>query len=242
VRRCLATRRRLSNPRDAFHIAIAAVHGVQYLATWNFKHIANPRSPLGNLGRWPRERNPTGTLHPMKNELPETGLIGGVEKREIVIADYDPRWPDIFQAHATIVEKALGSAALRIEHIGSTSVPGLGAKPIVDMLLVVEDSADELSYRKQMEQAGYQLRVREPDFHEHRMFRTAERDVHVHVFSPSSPEIERYLTFRDRLRSDAGARRLYEQTKRQLAMQSWPDMNAYAEAKSEVIQRIIAAL
>ena len=94
-----------------------------------------------------------------------------------------------------MIGKALGNAALRIEHIGSTSVPGLAAKPIVDILLVVENSGDETSYLPRLEEAGYELRVREPDFHEHRMLRTPTRDVHVHVYSPSSPEIERCLVF-----------------------------------------------
>lgn len=177
----------------------------------------------------------------MKDDAQQIGLIGGVEKREIEIVAYDPHWPDAFQRHATIIARALGSAALRIEHIGSTSVPGLGAKPIVDILVVVEDSAVESSYRPQMDQAGYELRVREPDFHEHRMFRTLDRDAHIHVFSLNSPEVQRYLTFRNRLRSNPAERHVYEQTKRNLAQTKWSDMNAYAEAKTKVIERIIEA-
>jgi GrpB-like predicted nucleotidyltransferase (UPF0157 family) len=177
----------------------------------------------------------------MKDEALETGLIGGVEKREIEIVDYNPGWPNKFQTYAKIIASALGDGALRIEHIGSTSVPGLAAKPIIDILLVVRASAEEPSYVPQMESAGYVLRVREPGFHEHRMFRTPERDGHIHVFSLGSPEIERYLTFRDRLVRNAEDRQLYEATKRRLAAQPWPDMNAYAEAKTGVIGRIIAA-
>lgn len=169
------------------------------------------------------------------------GLIGGLEKREIVIADYDPAWPAKFQAHAQAIANALGAAALQIQHIGSTSVPGLAAKPIIDILLVVADSSQESAYLPPMLSAGYELRVREPDFHEHRMLRTVERDVHVHAFSPTSPEIERYLGFRDRLRHNSDDRRLYEATKRRLAGRSRPDMNAYADAKTEVVERILAA-
>lgn len=176
----------------------------------------------------------------MSEGAKETGLIGGVEKVTIVIVDYEPLWPDKFHAHASAIDKALGDVALRIEHIGSTSVPGLAAKPIIDILVVVADSAEEDSYFPQMEAAGYELRVREPDFHEHRMFRTVARDVHVHFYSPDSPEIERYLTFRDRLREHGDERRIYEGVKRKLATQSWADMNDYAEAKTEVIERIIA--
>jgi len=168
-------------------------------------------------------------------------LIGGSEKREIVIHDYDPSWPAKFATHSAKVAAALGSTALRIEHIGSTSVPGLAAKPIVDMLLVVADSAVESTYQPQLEAAGYVLRVREPAFHEHRMFRTPELDVHLHVCSVGWPEIERYLTFRDRLRTNVDDRRRYEETKRTLAARSWPDMNAYADAKTDVVESILAA-
>jgi GrpB-like predicted nucleotidyltransferase (UPF0157 family) len=177
----------------------------------------------------------------MTFEPTQIGLIGGVEKRDIQILDYDPRWPEEFQANAARISAALGETALRIEHIGSTSVPGLAAKPIVDILVVVNDSAVEATYLPQLKGAGYMLRVREPDFQEHRMFRTPERDVHIHVFSLGSPEIERYLIFRDRLRSNPEHRLRYEQTKRALAARSWPDMNAYADAKTEVVESILAA-
>jgi GrpB-like predicted nucleotidyltransferase (UPF0157 family) len=177
----------------------------------------------------------------MADEPLETGLIGGVEKARIKIVDYDPDWPKKFETHARRITDALIDSALRIEHIGSTSVPGLAAKPIIDILVVVEDSADESTYRPQLEAAGYTLRVREPDWNEHRMFRTPERDVHIHVYSEGCPEIERNLTFRNRLRRNIDDRSRYERLKRELAAKEWPDMNAYAEAKTEVIESIIAA-
>jgi GrpB-like predicted nucleotidyltransferase (UPF0157 family) len=168
-------------------------------------------------------------------------LIGGIEKREIRIADYDPAWPAKFEMHRRIIARALDAAALRIEHIGSTSVPELAAKPIIDILVVVKDSANELTYRPQLEAAGYAVRVREPDWNEHRMLRTPEKDVHVHVYSAGCAEIERNLSFRDRLRANAQDRQRYEETKRTLARIDWPDMNAYADAKTEVIESIITA-
>lgn len=176
----------------------------------------------------------------MKRKTQQTELIGGIEKRPIEIVDYDPTWPRIFNAHAQIIAGALGDAALRIEHIGSTSVPGLAAKPIVDMLVVVQDSGDEVGYLPALEAAGYLLRVREPNLHEHRMLRTPEKDVHIHVFSHGSPEIDRYLTFRQRLRHNADDRKLYGQTKRTLAARPWPSMDDYADAKTDAIERIIA--
>jgi GrpB-like predicted nucleotidyltransferase (UPF0157 family) len=168
-------------------------------------------------------------------------LIGGIEKREINLVEHDPLWQLTFQKHAKIITNALSNVALCIEHIGSTSVPGLTAKPIVDMLLVVADSGDEASYLPVLEAAGYVLRVREPGFHEHRMLRTPAKDVHIHVFSHGSSEIDRHLLFRDRLRTNLQDRQLYKETKQKLATQSWSDMNAYADAKTEVIEQIIMA-
>jgi GrpB-like predicted nucleotidyltransferase (UPF0157 family) len=177
---------------------------------------------------------------PIEERLREV-VIGEVESpATIVVADYDPAWAERFRQGETKIRAALGEAALAIEHIGSTSVPGLAAKPIVDILLVVEDSSDEASYAPALESAGYVLRVREPDFHEHRMLRTAAKDVHVHVFSPQSPEIERYLLLRDHLRENEEDRELYARTKRALATRNWPSMQHYAEAKTEVIEGIIA--
>ena len=175
----------------------------------------------------------------MSDELLETGLIGGVEKRPIEIVDYDPVWPKKFETHRKIIAGALGGSALRIEHIGSTSVPGLAAKPIIDILVVVQDSADESTYLPQLEAAGYVLRVREPEWNEHRMFRTPEHDIHIHIYSAGCPEIQRNILFRDRLRLNIDDRRRYEQTKRELAAKDWSDMNAYADAKTEVIESII---
>ena len=176
---------------------------------------------------------------PIEERLREV-IIGEIESPAIVIADYDPAWQERFRREEARIRAALGEAALSVEHIGSTSVPGLAAKPIVDILLVVEDSADEASYVPALEGAGYVLRVREPDFDEHRMFRTPAKDVHVHVFSPGSAEIERYLLLRDHMRENEEDRELYARTKRGLASREWPSMQHYAEAKTEVIEGIIA--
>src|SRR5215203_5946331 len=176
---------------------------------------------------------------PITERLREV-IIGEIESPAIVVADYDPAWSEHFRREEARIRSALGEAALSVEHIGSTSVPGLAAKPIVDILLVVEDSADEPSYLSALEAAGYVLRVREPDFDEHRMFRTPEKDVHVHVFSPGSREIERYLLIRDYLREHEVDRELYARTKRELARRDWPSMQHYAEAKTGVVEDIIA--
>jgi GrpB-like predicted nucleotidyltransferase (UPF0157 family) len=163
-------------------------------------------------------------------------LIGGREPAILEIADYDPAWPARFEEERARIEAALGPQVLRIEHIGSTAVPGLAAKPIVDVLVVVEDPDAELRYARLMESEGYMLRVREP---RHRMFRTPARDVHVHVWPAGSAEVDEYLLLRDWLRAHADDRRLYEEAKRALAGH-WRDANYYAEAKTPVIDEIKA--
>ena len=151
------------------------------------------------------------------------------------IEEYSPAWAQRFDAEHRRIRGALGPLARRVDHVGSTAVPGLAAKPIVDILVTVEDPADEQAYRPALEAAGYVLRVREPD---HRMFRTPERDVHVHVWAAGSDEERKLLAFRDRLREDEGDRAEYEQVKRALAGR-WRDMNYYARAKGPVIERIL---
>ncbi|MBV8734286.1 MAG: GrpB family protein [Solirubrobacterales bacterium] len=167
-------------------------------------------------------------------------LIGGrekLEKREIAIVDYDPAWPDKFEHERDRIRRTLGPGALRVEHIGSTAVPGLAAKPIIDVLVTVEDPDDDAALAPSLESAGYELRVREPG---HRMFRMPARDVHLHVWADNYPEVERYLVFRDQLRNSPEDRGIYERLKRDLATREWSDMNEYADAKSEVIAAIIA--
>ena len=167
-------------------------------------------------------------------------FIGGLEKKDIVIVDYDPAWPRRFEIEREKIVSALTERALAVDHIGSTSVPGLAAKPIVDICLTVADSSIESAYVGDLEAVGYELRVREPDFHEHRMLRTSARDTHVHVFTQGSGEITRYLVFRDRLRHDVADRELYASTKRQLARRDWPTTQDYADAKTDVIETILA--
>ena len=167
--------------------------------------------------------------------MTSTELVGGVEKRELVIVDADPTWPQAFAQHEQRIRAALGAAAREVEHIGSTSVPGLAAKPIIDILVVVDDITAEEDYLPPLLAAGYQLRVREPG---HRMVRTPGRDVHVHVLESGDPERDEYLLLRDHLRRSSQDRALYERTKRELARSEWADMNDYAEAKTPVITQI----
>jgi GrpB-like predicted nucleotidyltransferase (UPF0157 family) len=156
------------------------------------------------------------------------------------MVEYDSRWPRLFACEAGRIRSVLGTRALGIEHAGSTSVPGLAAKPIVDMVLVVADSADEDTYARALEAAGYVLRIREPEWHEHRMFKGPDTDINLHVFSFGCPEIDRMLMFRDWLRGNAADRDLYERTKLALARNEWKSVQQYADAKTAVVDEIIA--
>ncbi|HZU66661.1 MAG TPA: GrpB family protein [Ktedonobacteraceae bacterium] len=157
----------------------------------------------------------------------------------IQVVDYDPQWPQLFAREARRIQAALGDQALMIEHVGSTSVPELAAKPIIDILLVVADSSDEASYVPALEAAGYVLRIREPGWYEHRVFKGPDTNVNLHVFSQGCPEIDRMLLFRDWLRGNPSDRHLYEQTKRTLARQNWKYTQNYADAKTTVVEEIL---
>ena len=158
----------------------------------------------------------------------------------IYLAPYDPAWPSLFTRLATQIHEALGDAILLLEHVGSTSVPGLSAKPIIDMVLAVADSSDESSYVKPLEEKGYTLRIREPDWYEHRLLKPPEVEGNLHVFSDGCKEIEQMLLFRNWLRNHADDRLLYEKKKRKLAARTWKYTQNYADAKSEVVQEILA--
>jgi GrpB-like predicted nucleotidyltransferase (UPF0157 family) len=168
--------------------------------------------------------------------------IGGQERHDapIALAEPDPRWPELYAREAARIRAALGPRALRLEHVGSTSVPGLAAKPIVDIVLAVADSADEPAYVGDLEAAGYVLRVREPDWHEHRLLRGPDPAVNLHVFARGSSEIDRMTRFRDRLRGDPADRERYAAAKRALAARRWRYVQDYADAKSEIVEDILS--
>jgi GrpB-like predicted nucleotidyltransferase (UPF0157 family) len=176
-----------------------------------------------------------------EEELAAIWVDGGPPKltRPIVVVDYDDEWPSLFRREAARVAGLLGGRALRIEHVGSTAVPGLPAKPIIDIDLVVADSADEAAYLPVLQSAGYRLVIRERAWYEHRCLTGPDTNVNLHVYSAGCPEVERTVAFRDRLRADEADRELYARTKRELAGRQWTYVQQYADAKTAVITVIL---
>jgi GrpB-like predicted nucleotidyltransferase (UPF0157 family) len=171
----------------------------------------------------------------------EAVAVGGPppQFQPVVVADYDPEWPKWFDTAAARIREALGDRVLRLDHVGSTSVPGLAAKPLIDINLVVADTTDEGAYVPPLEAIGYELRVREPDWYEHRMLRGFDPPVNLHVFNPVCVELERMVRFRDHLRTNDADRELYERAKRELAASEWKYVQNYADAKTQVVQEIM---
>lgn len=169
-------------------------------------------------------------------------INGNIEHNQtILLKPYDDRWPALFEREKNRISKILRDRALMIEHIGSTSVPGLTAKPIIDILLVVDDAGKEELYVNDLCEHGYILRIKEPDFENHHMFKGPDTDINLHVFSKNSKEIEKYLLFRNYLRHHDDARQLYEDTKKELAKKTWKYVQNYADAKTDVVQKILKA-
>ncbi|MGW4523441.1 GrpB family protein [Amycolatopsis sp. NPDC004378] len=172
----------------------------------------------------------------------ESGWVGGDAPQlnsTVLLVDYDPEWPALYEREAERIRGVLGERVLVLEHVGSTSVPGLCAKPCVDVLLEVPDSDDEAAYLPALEAAGYRLVIREPDWEKHRCFKGPDTNINLHVYSPGNGQTSRYRLFRDRLRSHPEERDLYAAKKRELAAKEWKYVQQYADAKSAVVEEII---
>jgi GrpB-like predicted nucleotidyltransferase (UPF0157 family) len=155
----------------------------------------------------------------------------------VTIADYDPDWPRRYQTLSTAIRGALGEVALDVEHVGSTSVPGLAAKDVIDIDLTVVDPRQEDTYVPALEGIGYVLTIREPSFHQHRCLRLAQPRVNLHVFGPDNPETIRHRMFRDWLRTTPEDRDRYEAAKRAAAPGGGTMMD-YNGRKEQVIREI----
>ena len=160
----------------------------------------------------------------------------------IVLVDSDPEWPALYAREEARIRGALGDRVLAIEHTGSTSVPGLAAKPIIDITMLVADVSDEAAWIPDLEAAGYVVRIREsePEWYDHRVLKGPDTNVNLHVFSDGCVELERMVGFRDWLRTHDDDRDLYERTKRDLVTRDWQYVQNYADAKTEVVEAIVA--
>jgi GrpB-like predicted nucleotidyltransferase (UPF0157 family) len=157
----------------------------------------------------------------------------------ITLVDHSDQWATMFRWQAELIRSALGEVAVSVEHVGSTSVPGLPAKPIIDILLEVANPADEPAYVPALETLDYRLVAREPDWCEHRLLKHREPATNLHVLPTGCHEIERMLAFRDCLRRDPLERDRYLAVKRELAARKWAYVQDYADAKSAVVEDIL---
>ncbi|WP_210915068.1 GrpB family protein [Micromonospora sp. U21] len=172
------------------------------------------------------------------------GLVGEPPRtwQSVVIEDYDPAWVNRFCAAHSVLTDALGGLVIGVEHVGSTSVPGLAAKPIIDIDLLIEDTTDESRYLPALERLGYRLVLREPWWHGHRMLVSPGEDVNLHVWPQNAPEPVRHRLFRDWLRSHPDDRERYATTKRRLARDTAQRPSDYSLAKNDVIDEIYARI
>lgn len=159
-------------------------------------------------------------------------------KRPIVLVPYDARWPDLFAKERAAILQACGGAIRTVHHVGSTSIPGIIAKPVIDIMAVLPRHEDGLGCIAPMIGLGYESRG-EAGIPGRHFFRKGDpRSHHVHMFADGHPEIGRHLRFRDYLRLDAEEARAYEALKRELAARFVDDVGAYADAKDEFCTRI----
>jgi GrpB-like predicted nucleotidyltransferase (UPF0157 family) len=160
----------------------------------------------------------------------------------IFLAKYDPEWAITYERLAGDIRDALGDTAVEVEHVGSTSVPGLDAKPIIDIDLIVPDSTDEGAYIDRLVGLDYTFVLREPDWYEHRLLRHADPLTNLHVFGTGCEEYAQMIALRDAMRADDAVRDRYLDAKRALSARTWAYVQDYADAKSDVIQEILAGL
>jgi GrpB-like predicted nucleotidyltransferase (UPF0157 family) len=153
----------------------------------------------------------------------------------------DLAWPRQYEVLAARIREALGWRVLQLDHVGSTAVPGLAAKPVIDIDLTVADPGREQDYVPALETAGFQLRVREPWWYGHRMLRADHPPCNLHVFGFDSPELVKHRIFRDWLRGNPGDRDRYAAVKREAASRANADgehVMQYNARKQQVIREI----
>jgi GrpB-like predicted nucleotidyltransferase (UPF0157 family) len=161
--------------------------------------------------------------------------------KKVEVVPHDPRWRNAFEAEAKHVAAALGANAVAIHHIGSTSIPGIHAKPVLDLLVEVTDVAELDARSSAMESLGYQV-MGEYGIPGRRYFRKDDRNgtrTHqVHAFRAGSGEVRRHLAFRDYMIAHPADARAYGELKRKLADEHPRDMNAYMDGKDGFIKEM----
>ena len=192
----------------------------------------------------PSATAPVDARQPMTAEQIQAYSVDAIEPltKPIELVPYDPEWPALFAREEARIRAALADRVIRLEHTGSTSVPGLAAKPCIDITMTVADVLDEGAWVPDLERAGYRLVIREqePEWYDHRVFKGPDTNVNLHVFSAGCRELDRMVGFRDWLRTHDEDRERYERTKRSLAAQDWAYVQSYADAKSPVVEDIAA--
>jgi GrpB-like predicted nucleotidyltransferase (UPF0157 family) len=177
-------------------------------------------------------------------------LVTPEKVAQVFLSESDEAWAADYAVEESLVREALGEVLRSIDHAGSTSVPGLPAKPVIDILLTLDDPSDEAAYARPLEAPGYTFHHREPHWHQHRLFKKGtphwsedrpsdEPRVNLHVFPVGCEEVFRMLAFRDWLIEDETDRVLYADTKRTLAAREWQSVQDYADAKTEVVAEIM---
>jgi GrpB-like predicted nucleotidyltransferase (UPF0157 family) len=183
---------------------------------------------------------PESTDPPSDEEIAaiEVGQPRPFDGRVRIVA-YDPEWPRLYDREAGRLRAVLGPKVLLLEHVGSTSVPGLPAKPIIDIDLRVADSADEQAYVPELVAAGYTMAIREPEWYEHRVFKGPDTEINLHVFGDQTDEIERHLLLRDWMRAHPEDRDRYRDVKLALSRRTFHSIHEYANAKTSVVIEIL---
>lgn len=165
-----------------------------------------------------------------------SGLVNG----RVTIVPHDPKWPYLFRREADRIRQVLGDRVLLIEHVGSTAVPDLDAKPCIDIQMAVTDPEDQSTYLPALEEIGYGWVTRFPGRHEHRLLKGSRVNVNLYVFPEGSAGLESMRLLRDHLIEDSEARERYAAFKRELGERRWERIQDYVEAKNEIVTELLA--
>lgn len=175
-----------------------------------------------------------------------TGPVQYLSQRDpplaLEVVDYDPNWPAQYEALRARIAAAMGPAALSISHVGSTCVPGLAAKPVIDIDIIVADIRDESTYVPALEKAGFQFLLREPDWYEHRLFVSYNPSANIHIWTPTSGQITRHSAFTAWLKAHPEDLEKYAQAKRDAckeAQEHGETVNQYADRKNAVLKEVM---